>query len=239
MTAQEIDIHVFARNPSEMQGAQRAMIHWATNKIAATFRDLSEASENLRVAKAHKWRSSAWQTRVRRLKKRVSFYQKVRSALKAGYYIVPPFPVELFAVRTDGKIPKRNKFLSQYPHSWHLVEGQTPRLLPEGEGRYVSDEATLLRRDVSYSDSDGKRVQQYEYFADEFSEIDFPFKLVKPEVMVETARAMAIKVFDQLGVLPSGARGKDPIVVGQIVPPEPNRDPVTFFVAWWLDTEGL
>lgn len=51
---------------------------------------------------------------------------------------------------------------------------------------------------------------------------------------------MALRVFDQLGVI-QHERKRDPIIVGQIVDPRDkyrNRV-VSFFVAWWLNTETL
>ena len=76
-----------------------------------------------------------------------------------------------------------------------------------------------------------------EYWAKEFKDIDFPFKLAKPQIMEATAAAMALKVFDQIGCLPQ-FRAPDPIICGQILKPK-DRQPVTFFIAWWLDTKTL
>lgn len=53
------------------------------------------------------------------------------------------------------------------------------------------------------------------------------------------ARAMALNVFDQLGVVRNSVRSGDPIVVGQILDPRGGGRMATFFVAWWLDTADL
>lgn len=238
MSAITHDIHIFASSPMEMEKAQKALVQWATNRIAAVFQDIAEANENLATAKKNKWRHKPYESRVYRLKRKIVFYQKTREALKAGYYIIPPFPVDVFAIRTDRKKPNRRSDVTKSETSWsgHL---QTPRLLPPGEGDYKSANPEIWRKDISYRDKDGNMVEQYDHYAKEFQDVDFPFTLVKPEVMTETARAMGMRVFDQLGVLPSGRTRGDPIVVGQIVHPEPYHDPMTFFVTWWLDTESI
>jgi hypothetical protein len=68
--------------------------------------------------------------------------------------------------------------------------------------------------------------------------VDFPLQGVMPEVLRATSRAMALKLFDQLGVVLNNG-GRDPIVVGQLLDPKGNSRLVTFFVAWWLNTDTL
>jgi hypothetical protein len=71
-----------------------------------------------------------------------------------------------------------------------------------------------------------------------YDEPDFPFALVKPAVLDATQRAMALKVFDTIGVVQNDS-GRDPIMVGQLLDPRGNGRLVTFFIAWWLDTSTL
>lgn len=80
----------------------------------------------------------------------------------------------------------------------------------------------------------------------EWREVDFPITMAKPEIMQATTRAMALKIFDQFGILPAeanrtGPRPKgDPLVVAQIIDPRPTSDRrVTFMIAWHLDTRVL
>jgi len=79
--------------------------------------------------------------------------------------------------------------------------------------------------------------------------IDFPATLIKPVILGATQRAMALRIFDRIGVsfggtntMSSRRRRSDPIVVGQILngaEKYPEEKMVTFFVAWWLDTRSL
>lgn len=230
------DIHVFARDPVEMAKSQVALVEWTEGKIKSLSADLLEATENFKIAKKNKWRSQPFARMVTKYRNGVVFYQKVRAALKAGYYIVPPFPVDIFAIRTDKKTPKRNQQKSTW--GWPNVPEQIAKKLPEGEGRYVSSIAEPNFDSMKVT-KDGKEVTQYYGWAEEFAEVDFPFHAAKPEVLNKTAEAMGLGVFDQLGVLPRFTRRGDPIVVGQILDYRPTREPLTFFVAWWLNTEEL
>ena len=83
------------------------------------------------------------------------------------------------------------------------------------------------------------------YYADRFVDADFPFKLARAEIREATDKAMGLKVFDEVGVLPR-TRKADPIVCGRVIDPSKPiyhrsspREGVTFFVAWWLDTRVL
>jgi hypothetical protein len=76
-------------------------------------------------------------------------------------------------------------------------------------------------------------------------EIGFPVQAVKPIVLDATQRALAMKIFDSIGVVQNGGAGGfvqrrgDPIVVGRLIDPRGNGRMVTFFVAWWLNTKDL
>src|SRR6185503_1645139 len=93
------DFTVFATNPADMVGAQRSMILWCARKIQAVKVELAEAQTNLDAAKAHKWSPAAWAKQVKLHTEKMEFYRKIKMALEAGYYIVPPFPVDTFAIR--------------------------------------------------------------------------------------------------------------------------------------------
>lgn len=227
-----LDITVFATKPHEMAAAQQAMIEWTVQKVREVQADLSDADASLQVAVASGWRIEALERIVNKAARMVTFYEKVHAALAAGYYIVPPFPIDIFTIRTDRRRPNAKRSTRR----WDLHE-QSARLLPVGQGRYVDHVPTVHQRTYKAADV-GKKEDMTEYFAESFRDVTFPFALAKPQIMEATAAAMALKVFDQLGVLPSIARA-DPIVCGQILKPNIYKTPVTFFVAWWLDTKTL
>ena len=223
-----MDFTVIATSPKDMEAGQKSLILWCARKIQSLKSEIAEATAQLDLHQQKKWSTTGWRNQVTKFRRRMDFYRKIKMALEAGYYIVPPFPIDIFAIRTKRNNPARKD--SGYQFDRHL---QSAQLLPVGEGRYVSDEPTQ----ASYGDvtDDGKQVTRY--YADNFRDVDFPFKLARAEIREATDKALELKLFDQLGVLPA-RHGADPIVCGQILSPG-NRDPITFFIAWWIDTRTL
>ena len=232
------DVIAIARTPAEMEQAQTDLIDWARAKLEMVRNELNEAQESLKIAKQSKWNVTRWQAVVSRARRRMIFYTKVKRALEAGYYIVPPFPVDVFAVRTDRAQPSGSQ-TSSYGWIGASALDQKPRRLPEGEGEYVAAEPEVWITDLSHIDSEGKKVSKYRHYAKEFRDVDFPFTFAKPQLLEQVSKAMKEKIFDQFGVLPKYERKGDPIVVGQILHPNQYRSPITFFVGWWLDTKDI
>lgn len=234
-----MDFTVIANSPKDMEGAQRSLILWAARKIQAIKSEISEAAEQLRIHTEKKWSTSAWRTMVGRLERRAEFYRKIKMALEAGYYIVPPFPLDVFAIRTNKESPQPYDSTSRNNHD------QIPQVLSAGAGRYVDPRPGR----ESYQDSeklrDGTTRQVTRYYATDFREVDFPFKLARAEIREATDKALSLKIFDQVGVMPRH-RSPDPIVCGQILYPDTklwrsyeHNKSVTFFIAWWLDTKTI
>jgi hypothetical protein len=232
------DFTVFATNPADMIGAQKSIIEWCEQKSAAEKSEMAEAQTNLDAAKAHKWSSKGWANEVTKHAKKVEFYDKIKMALEAGYYIVPPFPIDLFAIRTKKYAPGGG----WETYQWRDHHEKKAQILPAGHGDYVSPDPVLQKH--SFQEPDGKGGQKMvpHWRASEWKEADFPFKLAKAEIMHATRAAMALKIFDQMGALPTH-RAPDPIICGQILFPNHTgygpRKAVTFFVSWWLDTKTL
>lgn len=233
------DFTVIATTPAAMIEAQKSLISWADRKIEAIKLESKEAVEQLAIAVERKWKTDAWRRQVAKYERRVEFYEKIKAALNAGYYIVPPFPIDVFAIRTKRESPKAMDGTHPNNHD------QDAQVLAIGDGRYV--DPTPVRD--SYNDvttgSDGKPRTVTHYHATEFSDVEFPFKLARSEIRDATNAAMALGIFDRMGVLPR-TRSPDPLVCGQIiVPGQPSYygadslKAVTFFVAWWLDTKTL
>lgn len=240
------DFTVIAQSPREMEAAQLNLIAWAERKAGLIERELREAAEQLRIAIGRKWKTTAWRSEVRKHQNRIEFYKKVKAALEAGYYIVPPFPIDIFAIRVDRSHPHRRDQISANNHD------QPAQVLPQGEGRYVDPRpfvASRVQTDtkiVNHQTGETKQVPVKYHYATEYDEVDFPFKLARAEIKDTTLKAMALKIFDQIGVLPR-VRKPDPIVCGQILFPNKkvyawnphNQNGLTFFVAWWLDTKTI
>lgn len=234
-----MDFTVVANSPKEMETAQRSLILWAARKIQAVKTDIAEAAEQLKLHEERKWNTAGWRSEIAKKKRRAEFYRKIKMALEAGYYIVPPFPIDLFAIRTKKIAPASRDCQSSDNHD------QSAQILPAGEGRYVDPKPVRESYQESEKQRDGTSKAVTYWMATDFRDVDFPFKLARAEIREATDKAMGLKIFDQFGVLPR-VRKPDPIVCGQIlVPGKPNwgshsqRDAITFFVTWWLDTRTL
>lgn len=228
-----MDFTVIAHSPKDMEAAQRSLILWAARKIQAIKIEIAEAAQQLTLHQEKKWNTAGWRSEIAKKERRAEFYRKIKMALEAGYYIVPPFPIDIFAIRTKKTSPLPKD--SRYPDN----HDQKAQILPAGQGRYVDPKP--LRE--SYADTektrDGKERQVTRYYASEFQDVDFPFKLARAEIREATDQAMGLKVFDRFGVLPR-FRSPDPVVCGQILKPGlPYEQPVNFFITWWLDTRTL
>lgn len=239
----ENNIELVALAPSDLLAAQTNLVNWCDHKTQALHLEAAEARENLRIAKDNKWRTTGLQNAATRAEKRIVFYEKIKAAVAAGYLIVPNFPVDLFAMRVSKATPKEEV---REPGSWGTPSiPVTPELLPVGDGRYVGPEATLSN--TSYEKREGGKAEVVRQFtADGFQEeIGFPVQAVKPVVLDATQRAMALKIFDAIGLVRNGGAGGwvqrkgDPIVIGRLIDPRGNGRMVSFFVAWWLNTRDL
>lgn len=233
-------MHLVASTPHALETAQQTLVTWLQQRVRGELEELREARQNLAIAKRSKWNTVGWRGRISRHKAKLVYYRKLMSALRLGYYIVPNFPLEIFAVRTARDEPRRHKWET----AEHWVPEEKAQKLPPGKGRYVSPQQMVRSLDFRETKTDrqtGKRelVTVTRHKAMELLPVDFPFRLVKPEVLGELSQAMKRKLFDQFGVVPAGTRRGDPIILGQILHPNAYHEPVSFFISWWLDTNAL
>jgi len=226
------DLTLVALTPADMVPAQKDLLAWCAQKVDAVKLELADLETNLELATEHGWKHASVVGSIARTKKRILYYEKIQAAVTAGYVIVPNFPVDVFAVRVRrAKQPEKTS-----DSRWGGFDAK-PELLPAGAGRYV-DEKVKYRDESHVETVDGKEKLVRRYVTDDYDEVDFPIQMVKPAILDATARAMALQVFDQMGVV-QNTSGRDPIVVGQLLDPRGNGRRVTFFVAWWLDTASL
>lgn len=223
-----------ALTPADMGPAQAALVEWCSRKIAAVQAELDDLQTNHLTLIESGMQGFALARAMARTEKRVTYYAKIKAAVEAGYLIVPNFPIDVFAVRVARTKPRAAEKSSK----WRGFSAE-PELLPAGEGRYVDDQ--LIYRDESYTEKiDGKPDRTIaRYVIDDYDAVDFPFRAVKPAVLQATQRAMAARLFDELGVVHDRARRGDPIVVGRLIDPVGRGRAVTFFIAWWLDVATL
>lgn len=230
-----------AQTPQTFSECQEQLVRFFTAKVEIQSKDAQELQENYRIAKKNKWKTKTLKRHAEKAVKRTQYYQKILAAVEAGYHIIPNFPVDTFAIRVTRDGP--TKWYTKYSYQ---IEQKADVAAP-GKGRYVSQEP-LVREKTKY-DSDRDRTEVVGYYIDDLDpEIEFPFTMAKPEIMEATSRAMAIKVFDEMGALPGVARkGRrrktypDPILVGKIIDPDDqdkNRC-VMFLIAWHIDPRTI
>lgn len=237
--------HLVALTPGDLPEVQQELADWCWQKMKALGKEYSELAENLRLATKSKWKVTGLRNAVRRTRLRIMYYRKIRAAVKAGYLIIPNLPAELIAVRVQRDAPPSKQ--ATYPNQINTAKPEID--IAPGEGRYVDE--TNPHQDLSYQDRKPDGGLKTVPFArvDSYDEvIDFPMIAVKPIIIAAAQQAMALRIFDTIGVAHGSgttsrrARRSDPIVVGQILDPRSttyNKRWVTFFIAWWLNTEML
>jgi hypothetical protein len=257
------NLEVVASTPTGLGQCQVRLMEWMRNKITFVKTEITTAQleetemlQALEHAKKQKWQHSAllkaWEGAKKRTAfqlRRLDYYLKLLTALESGYFIVPPMDMEIFAIRTDKKNPMRCYFYGQSSHGSNFE--QSCEVLPAGEGEYKDPQPHVETdyREKHACTDDKTQVTKRPHWADKWQEIEFPLNMIKPQIMEATTRAMAIKVFDELGVLPQDhRRNPDPVIIGRIYEPTLKSVPrwkrsyqkcITFMVAWHLNTKDL
>lgn len=227
------DTTIVALTPAEMVPAQAELVAWCDRKIRALHDEVDELTLHQKLAVENGWKTSVVTATLNRTERRVTYYEKMRAAVAAGYLLVPNMPIDVLAVRVDrAKQPEEVT-----DTSWRGFPAKPQAHLPAGTGRYVDESVTYL--DESFVDTrDGKEVHVRRFVTADYDEVDFPFKTMKPVILSAAARAMALRIFDQIGQVQNSG-GQDPILVGQLLDPRGNRRRTTFFIAWWVETRTL
>lgn len=229
------EIVVIAHNAQEMAKAQSELAVWADMKAAESLVSQREIELGLSTARANKWATAPLQRAVKIARQQHEFYRKIAAASRLGYVIVPNLDVDVFAIRTTKPLPSGR---SNYTWATHEQSSNAPAI---GEGRYESSLPAVEQDDEEYTNEAGKVMTRGVSWATTFKDVAFPITAVKPQILDDTARAMAHKVFDELGLAPAGARKKrhyDPMVVGRVIY-RPRKKVVSFLITWWLTNTDL
>lgn len=229
-----MDHQLVALNPHEMSQAQNTLIEWCANKLTELGHEIGQAHAIVEAMRKGGMSDARGRRLVTGINKRVGFYKKLKAALDAGYYILPPIPHQTFAIRSARLLPPPNR---QTGNGWKADEPNA-QILPVGEGEYHN--ATVERHvvDTVTVNENNKEVRRHVFANTDWKDIEFPFFPVKPEIIEATGKALRLKIFDWLGVAPE-YRTTDPMVVGCIKHHKSGEKPLHFFVAWWLDTDTL
>lgn len=228
------DVQFVAEDAGQMKLAQEKLGQWFRAKVDIAVGDAADLRESLKIATDAGLKVNALKRQCRIADQKVLFYRKCLAAVEAGYSIVPNMPGDLFAVRIvrESPVPMRSQ------SEWRSRE-QRGQPLEIGEGSY-RDSAPLERK-VSHQGHDPKTGELRtidEWEASAWDEVEFPISLAKPAVLSATQRAMALRLFDELSIVPGRRSKGDPIVLGHVMQPW-KQTHVSFLVVWWFDTRDL
>jgi hypothetical protein len=230
-----------------MQAAQLDIAAWLRNRLKSLFAEWSELDAALNEAARNGWRMEPLQRQLNKVGAQEKFYTKALLAVEAGYTIVPEFPIDVFAIRVKRKHVTQQyvETRGQWSNPVSNIEDQQSDLPTAGEGRYESPTAKLRGQTRTENDGKGGKEIIKCAFTDDWGDIVFPLKAARPVVMNATAQAMAMKVFDQIGICRpvrnAAARTGDPLIVGQVLSNGPHwsRKCINFIIAWHLNLNEL
>jgi hypothetical protein len=240
-------IHAVAINATEMAEANAEIKVFITAKLASIQAEKDGITEAYMAAEQNGWKTDALATTEKRLIKDLEYYGKLLLALEAGYTVVPNMPCDQFAIRVARRgatsFSSYKQDANHTPRNWQMdrIPDQKEQILPAGDGRYESPTPTTDDSSSSHQGADGKLAHTRFIQVTGFDAIEFPFAAAVPVVMSATQAAMALKLFDRIGIVPQEVkRNMDPIILGQIVRRENGRDRVaSFLIAWHLDMRTL
>lgn len=237
--------HAVAVNATEMQESRSKIRIFLDNKVAEVALELAEMTAALDTAKQRKWATQPLRNQVTKIAKRKLYYDKLLAAVDAGFTIVPNMDVDVFAIRVKSDTPKWRHDYGESKHGFNSASPSVPDekedTLPVGVGDYQSSRVDFHERRVTSGDGNTK-LYHVTQICDGYQDIDFPLAAAHPIVMDATNRAMVMKIFDRIGIVPrTGGRLRgDPIILGQIVRKEGYSEKVaSFLIAWHLDVRTL
>jgi len=226
-----------AVTPTDLVPAQQGLLEWIGQRLTAIVAEFSEAEKELEYARSHKWRTSALTANLNKIAKRQTFYEKLKAAVAAGYVIMPALPMNVIAIRTRAKNPRD----TQGP-AWSSFE-QLAQALPEGAGEYKNPMPTKDSFTEEEKNHKGETVSKEVYFPVAFEdEFAMPVELCKPTLLERTSTAMALKIFDEIGIVRDDHRYNrrgDPVVCGTVIDPTRRGRRFAFFIAWALPLDDL
>jgi hypothetical protein len=220
-----------------MQEAQQTTAQWVLQKIRNAHQELAEVAKTRSALEKIEADTKSVDRLAKLAVRRITFYEKIKAALERGYVIIPPFAVQAFAIRVpENSSPKIDRSRA----SWNADE--STRRLPAGEGRWVHPRAKrehveTVTEQVPSDTSKTREIAIYENDSD-WLKVDIPIMAQKPEIIDAVRGAMEARIFDALGIAPA-YRDADPIIVGQIKHWRDRANPLTFFVAWWMNEADL
>jgi hypothetical protein len=240
-TEQMPPLPLVALTPVELAGAQASLIDWCDKKIAQMSEEIGLLRDGFNLAQQRKWKITGWANQVELAEQRMRFYGKVKFALDHGYLIIPDLPINVFAVRTNATEPPYHLYRRKPRINSTYSNDVLPEQLEVGAGEYKSPVPATTRTTKKERDYKGNEVDMEYFRTCALREMQFPVALAQAKVIDATHQAMALRVFDEVGLV-GPPRKADPIVAGRILDPREHvtlHRGMTFFIAWWLRWEDL
>lgn len=246
-------VHLVARNPEEMKAAQSDLVQFLNFKlgtIEAEFKDLNAA---ISEARKNNWKYDALERARNKVAKQEEYYFKMLKAVEAGYTMIPDFPIDVFAIRVTRKGVRAQTQRRENSYNHPSIANEQPDMAAAGEGEYKNP-SQLVRHYTHKEKRDGREVEvKTTTAADRQDEIVFPMIAARPVVMNATAEAMALKVFDQIGICRpvehlehsrtfAVSGSGDPLIIGQILRRRAGyQQPkvASFIIAWHVNLNDL
>jgi hypothetical protein len=233
--------HVVALNGAEMEAARIQVRAYLERQSLLTSSELAELNDALRAAQLANFKTSRIEAAIGRLRKRQRYLSHLTAAVAAGYSIVPNMPMTVFAVRVkrDQPLLQSSTGGSLRSAAWD-IDQERGQLLEAGAGRYVSPD--ILTEHSSSQEDDGKGGKRVKHTLEttQYDAIDFPFAAAHASVMNATQEAMALKIFDRIGIVPETRPKGDPIILGQIIERHGQSERVvSCLIAWHIDLRTL
>lgn len=228
-------VHLVARNPVEMQEARQGLAGWLTAKIAEVGAEMADYQESLAQAVKNKWGAKGLKKAISSAFYRQEFYKKTLAAVDAGFTIVPEFPIDVFAIRVQRDAPEGAIQTSRYGRA--IAEDERCEILPTGAGDYASPRPKTVTWKETRTDNQEKGYKVNLIQPTALQPVEFPIRSARAEVMSATAEAMALKVFDEIGICPQ-TRKADPLIIGRVLLPGSDKT-VNFLIAWHLNLNEL
>lgn len=238
--------HAVAVNATEMQESTEKIKNFLEVKVASLDLEVKELSDALTVAEKNKWATKTYRNQLKKVQSRQLYYSKLLVAMNSGYTLVPNMDVDIFAIRTNRTHwPKWNGNSGTSTYNYRGASPHVPDekevVLPVGRGEYKSP--TQEFHEVNRkTEEGGKAIYHVTQFCDGYADIEFPFAAAHSVVMDATSHAMALRIFDRIGIVPQTGRRLrgDPIILGQIIRKEGYSEKIaSFLIAWHLDVRTL
>lgn len=239
-------VHLVARNPVEMQNAQADLTVWLKHKITDIEIEIRELKAALAEAEANKWATKPLARQVNKAIGQQAYYFKILKAVEAGYTIIPEFPIDVFAIRVTRSGVRAADATSTNTWGYPTIENERPDTAPAGEGEYKNPVQMVRQGEYPSKQGDKEVTVRFTQAARFQDEVIFPLRAARPVVMSATAEAMALKVFDQIGICQPTrnagvTRSGDPLIIGQILGKRQGwtQKCASFIIAWHLNLDEL